>query len=72
VIGRLDDDGQVRDDVVDRRGLTGDPKRYGFINARDETARRSVLSITVCYVKIILAGRDDRGSRYAWMNDQSR
>jgi hypothetical protein len=72
VIGRLYDDGQVRDDVVDRRGLTGDPKRYGFIIAKDETARRSALSITVYYVKMILAGRDDRGSRYACTNDQSR
>ena len=36
---RLYDDGQVRDDVVDRRGLTGDTKRYVFSNAKDEIDR---------------------------------
>lgn len=29
VIGRLDDDSQVRDDVIDRMGMTGDTKKYG-------------------------------------------
>jgi hypothetical protein len=41
VIGRLYDNGQMRDVVVDRRGVTGDTRRYVLNKAKDEIDRRS-------------------------------